>query len=399
MAVFFQDSLYTIAMSKNIPSVMERLHALIGTPSVSSVSPEFDQSNRLMIDLLAGWLADLGYAIEIMPLPNQPQKANLIATLGKGPGGLVLSGHTDTVPFDDTGWQSDPFQLTERNGRLFGLGSADMKSFFALAIEAARQFDAKKLKAPLILLATADEESSMEGALSLVAADKPKAKYAIVGEPTGLKPIRAHKGIIMESIHISGHAGHSSDPRLGNSALEGMHKAIGEILRWRQELQQRYRDPHFAVPYPTLNLGHIHGGDNPNRICGECELHFDLRSLPGMSQDELRHELDQRLATCFADSGLQVRRKPLITGTEPMHTDAQADIVQQAEQLTGYQAEAVAYCTEGPYLNQLGMQTIILGPGHIEQAHQPDEYLPMEQIQPTIDLISQMIQRYCQHGH
>ena len=377
---------------------MERLRALIGTPSVSSVSPEFDQSNRPVIDLLANWLAELGYQIDIMPLPNQPQKANLIATLGQGPGGLVLSGHTDTVPFDDTGWASDPFTLSERDGRLFGLGSADMKSFFALAIEAARQFDANKLQAPLILLATADEESSMEGALSLVAADKPKAKYAIVGEPTGLKPIRAHKGIIMESIHITGHTGHSSDPRLGNSALEGMHKAIAEILRWRQELQQRYRDPHFAVPYPTLNLGHIHGGDNPNRICGECELHFDLRSLPGMSQDELRHDLDQRLAACFADSGLQVRRVPLIAGTESMHTDAQADIVKQAEQLTGYQAEAVAYCTEGPYLNQLGMQTIILGPGHIEQAHQPNEYLPMEQIQPTIDLISQMIERYCQHA-
>ena len=159
---------------------MERLRALIGTPSVSSVSPEFDQSNRPVIDLLANWLAELGYQIDIMPLPNQPQKANLIATLGQGPGGLVLSGHTDTVPFDDTGWASDPFTLSERDGRLFGLGSADMKSFFALAIEAARQFDANKLQAPLILLATADEESSMEGALSLVAADKPKAKYAIV---------------------------------------------------------------------------------------------------------------------------------------------------------------------------------------------------------------------------
>lgn len=382
-------------MSMHFPSTMERLRSLVGTPSVSSVSPEFDQTNRDVIDLLAGWLVDLGFAIEIMSLPNQPHKANLIATLGKGPGGLVLSGHTDTVPYDDSGWHSDPFRLNERNNRLYGLGSADMKSFFALAIEAARQFDAGKLKAPLILLATADEESSMEGAMSLVAADKPKAKYAIVGEPTGLRPIRAHKGIIMESVHVNGRSGHSSDPSLGINALEGMHKAIAEILRWREELQQRYRDSHFAVPYPTLNLGHIHGGDNPNRICGECELHFDLRSLPGMAHDALRDELDQRLAACFADSDLQVSRIPLITGTEAMHTNADADIVRHAEELTGHQAESVAYCTEGPYLNQLGMQTIILGPGHIEQAHQPDEFLPMEQIQPTIDLISQMIQRYC----
>ncbi|MEJ2397736.1 MAG: M20/M25/M40 family metallo-hydrolase [Gammaproteobacteria bacterium] len=346
-------------MSKPFPSVMERLRALIGTPSVSSVSPEFDQSNRPVIDLLANWLADLGFAIEIMPLPNQPEKANLIATLGQGPGGLVLSGHTDTVPFDASGWQSDPFVLSERDQRLYGLGSADMK------------------------------------AKALVELGRPKARYAVIGEPTGLIPVHLHKGIIMEAVRITGHSGHSSDPSLGNNAIEGMHKAIAEILRWREDLQQRYRDPHFAVPYPTLNLGHIHGGDNPNRICGECELHFDLRSLPGMVQDELRQELDQRLAACFADSGLQVSQLPLITGTEAMHTDSQADIVQQAETLTGYQAEAVAYCTEGPYLNQLGMQTIILGPGHIEQAHQPDEFLPMEQIRPTIDLITQMIQRYC----
>jgi acetylornithine deacetylase len=385
-------------MSTRFPTLMDRLRALIGTPSVSSVSPDFDQSNRPVIELLAGWLADLGYHIEIMPLPQQPHKANLIATLGKGPGGLVLSGHTDTVPYDAGGWQTDPFKLSERDNRLYGLGSADMKSFFALAIEAARQFDANKLKAPLIFLATADEESSMDGALALVAADKPKAKYAIIGEPTGLRPIRAHKGIIMEAIHISGHSGHSSDPRLGNSALEGMHTAISEILRWREELQQHYRDPHFAVPYPTLNLGHIHGGDNPNRICGECELHFDLRPLPGMQMDELRQDLDQRLARTFADSGLRVERKSLITGTQPMHTDADAEIVRQAEQLTGYQAESVAYCTEGPYLNQLGMQSIILGPGHIEQAHQINEFLPMEQIQPSIDLISQFIDRYCQHA-
>lgn len=382
-------------MSARIPPLLDRLQALVGTPSVSSVSPEFDQSNRAVIELLANWLDDLGYAIEIMPLPKQPHKANLIATLGSGPGGLVLSGHTDTVPYDEARWSSDPFTLTERDNRLYGLGSADMKSFFALAIEAAQQFQAGQLKAPLILLATADEESSMDGALSLVAADKPKAKYAVVGEPTGLKPIRAHKGIIMESVRVIGQSGHSSNPALGNSALEGMHKAIAEILLWRSELQQRYQDAHFAVPYPTLNLGHIHGGDNPNRICGECELHLDLRSLPGMVMDDLREELDNRLAAAFADSGLQVVRESLITGTEPMHTDAQAEIVRHAEELTGHPAETVAYCTEGPYLNQLGMQSIILGPGHIDQAHQPDEYLPMNEIRPAVELIGRFINRYC----
>ena len=377
------------------PPLLESLQALIGTPSVSSVQPQHDQSNRPVIDLLANWLADLGFSIEIMPLPNQPDKANLIATLGSGPGGLILSGHTDTVPFNEQYWSSDPFELTERDNKLFGLGSADMKSFMGLAIEAIKQHDMKRLQSPLILLATADEESSMDGAVALVEADRPKAKYAIIGEPTGLKPIRAHKGIIMESIRLTGHAGHSSDPGLGNNALEGMHQVISEILSWRDELQTKHNDPSFSIPYPTLNLGHIHGGDNPNRICGDCELHIDLRPLPGMATDELREQLDQRIQSRLADSGLEYVRTSLIRGTAAMHTRADAEIVHLAEKLTGYQAESVAYCTEGPYLNSMGMQTIIMGPGHIDQAHQPNEFLPMEQIQPAVDLIGNMIEKTC----
>jgi acetylornithine deacetylase len=299
------------------------------------------------------------------------------------------------VPCDESRWASNPFTLTERDNRLYGLGSADMKSFLGLAMAAAQNFDPSKLKAPLILLATADEESSMDGALALVAADKPKAKYAVIGEPTGLRPIRAHKGIMMEAVRIKGHAGHSSDPSLGNSALEGMHHAIAEILSWRKELQEQHYDSHFAVPYPTLNLGHIHGGDNPNRICGRCELHFDLRTLPGMSQSELRDIIAERLKHRLEPTGLEVSVESLISGTEPMHTAADAEIVKYTEELTGHNAQSVAYCTEGPYLNHLGMQTVIMGPGHIDQAHQPDEYLPMDEIQPAIDMIGKLIQRYC----
>ncbi|VAW95668.1 Acetylornithine deacetylase [hydrothermal vent metagenome] len=382
-------------MKHSSPELLECLSQLIAIPSVSSVQEQYDQSNRPVIDLLAGWLADLGFSIEIMPLPNQPDKANLIATLGSGPGGLILSGHTDTVPFNEQYWASDPFALTERDNKLYGLGSADMKSFLGLAIEAVKQHDADKLKAPVILLATADEESSMDGAVALVEADRPKAKYAIIGEPTGLIPIRAHKGIIMEAIHLTGRSGHSSNPAYGNNAMDGMHLVLDEIKQWRAELQKKYNDPSFAVPYPTLNLGHIHGGDNPNRICGDCELHIDLRPLPGMSTDELRDTLDHRLQARLADTGLGYERKSLIRGTEPMHTAAEAELVKTAEALTGHHAESVAYCTEAPYLNSMGTQTIVMGPGHIEQAHQPDEYLPMEQIQPTIDLLAKMIGKYC----
>ena len=333
--------------------------------------------------------------MEVLPLPSQPDKANLIATLGTGSGGLVFSGHTDTVPYDEGRWNSDPFRLTEANGRIYGLGSCDMKSFFAFALEAAKVFKDATLQQPLILLATADEESSMDGAQALVDLGRPKARYAVIGEPTGLRPINAHKGILMEAIHLTGRSGHSSDPSLGVSALEGMHRVIADLLSWRKQLQDAHHDPAFQVPVPTMNLGHIHGGDNPNRICGECELHIDLRPLPGMELEPLRHTLDARLATLFADSELTWERRALFDGAPAMHTDATSDIVREAQRLTGHAPASVAFCTEGPYLNSLGMETVILGPGHIDQAHQPDEFISLDTFQPTLDVLGGLIRRFC----
>jgi acetylornithine deacetylase len=382
-------------MKHAYPSLLEMLADLIAAPSMSSVSPEFDTSNREVIDLLADWLEQLGFAVEVLPLPNQPHKANLIATLGKGPGGLVLAGHTDTVPYDEGRWQHNPFRLTERDNRLYGLGTSDMKGFFALAIEAARAFDAEQLKQPLILLATADEESSMDGAQALVDLGRPKARYAVIGEPTGLRPVNAHKGIMMEAVRLTGRSGHSSDPSLGVSALEGMHRVIGDLLLWREELQSKHRDPQFKVPVPTMNLGHIHGGDNPNRICGHCELHLDLRPVPGMELEALRETLNIRLHNLLGESELGWEVAPLFHGTPAMHTPATSSIVRVAEKLTGHDSEAVAFCTEGPYLTQLGIETLILGPGDIAQAHQPDEFLALDRLQPTVDLLSGLIRRFC----
>lgn len=377
------------------PHLLSMLTELIATPSVSSVSPEFDQSNRAVIDLLAGWLEDLGFTVQVLPLASQPHKANLIATLGRGPGGLVLAGHTDTVPFDPGRWRHDPFTLSEDGGRLYGLGTSDMKGFFALALEAARRHREQDFREPLIILATADEESSMDGAKALVELGRPQARYAVIGEPTAMRPVHAHKGIMMEAIRLRGRSGHSSDPALGVNALEGMHTVLGELLAWRGELQAAHRNELFKVPVPTLNLGHIHGGDNPNRICGECELHIDLRPLPGMALDALRGLVRERLDAALAGRGLELEITPLIDGTEPLHTSQTSAIVRACEQLTGHDSEAVAFCTEGPYLNALGMETVILGPGDIAQAHQPDEFLALDMLRPTIDILSELIVRFC----
>jgi len=378
-----------------LPPFPTLLQRLVAEPSVSSVSPEWDQPNVRVIDLLETWLRELGFRTEKLAIPGRPGKFNLVATLGTGPGGLVLSGHTDTVPFDESRWHSDPFTLTERDGRLHGLGTCDMKGFFALVLEAVRELEAKRLKQPLIVLATADEESTMCGARTLLQAQRRLGRHAVIGEPTGLKPVRMHKGITMEAIRVTGRAGHSSDPSLGNNALEGMYRVLGEILAWRKELQRRHHNPLFEVAVPTLNLGHIHGGDNPNRICGQCELHIDLRPLPGMEPDALLGELEHRLRQVLADTGLELEMHALFEGIPAMETPASAAIVQAAEALTGHPAQAVAYATEGPLLNAMGMETVILGPGSIEQAHQPDEFLSLDQVEPGVRILRELIRRFC----
>lgn len=377
------------------PKLPDMMRRLIGSPSVSSVSPTWDTSNAQVVDHLADWCEAAGFAVERLPIVGYPGKFNLVASAGRGPHGLVLSGHTDTVPYDERRWTSDPFVLTERDDRWYGLGTCDMKGFFAVALDAIRDLDLARLRHPLILIATADEESSMCGAKALRDTHRALGRHAVIGEPTGMRPVRLHKGIGMEAIRLTGRSGHSSDPTLGVSALEGMHLAIGELLAWRAELQANHRNPLFSVATPTVNLGHIHGGDNPNRICAHCELHFDIRPLPGMHLDDLRSEIDRRIGSRLADSGLGYERVSLFEGIPAMETAADSAIVQAAEALTGHSAGAVAFATEGPYLNELGLDTVIMGPGAIDQAHQPDEFLSLDQLDPARHIIRALVERFC----
>ncbi|MBK1886369.1 MULTISPECIES: acetylornithine deacetylase [Marinobacter] len=389
------DGRKAINRADSVPGVRDMLTTLVSLPSISSASAEWDHSNEPVVRRLGEWLEALGFAVELLAVPDMPGKYNLIATLGSGSGGLVLAGHTDTVPFDDQRWQSDPFTLTERDNRWYGLGTCDMKGFFPLAIEAAKAFTAADLKQPLIILATADEETSMNGARALAEAGKPKARYAVIGEPTSLRPVRMHKGIMMERLTFEGQSGHSSDPSLGRNALEGMHEALGELLALRTDWQAQYRNPNFEVQVPTLNLGCIHGGDNPNRICARCELHFDLRPLPGMSMENLRQDILHRLRPLAERRELTMEFEPLFDGVPPFETPADAALVKACEALTGHTAHAVAFATEAPWLQKLGMETLVLGPGSIDQAHQPDEFIEMSQLEPTVKILQGLIRQFC----
>lgn len=378
-----------------IPSLINMMAQLIASPSISCSQAHWDQSNKGVIQLLEGWLSSQGFHCDVIPLPDQPNKFNLIATLGSGDGGLVLSGHTDTVPYDEGRWKSDPFSLEERDQKLYGLGSCDMKGFFAIVIDTVQQMQLSDLKQPLIILATADEESSMSGARALAEQGSLKARYALIGEPTSLTPIHAHKGIMMERIKVSGQAGHSSNPALGNNAMDAMHAVMSELMTFRKQLKNKYHDANFVIDYPTMNFGCIHGGDNPNRICGHCELEFDLRALPGMSNQALMAEIAQLLPDIEEKTGTSIQLNSLFPDVPSFYTPIESDIIKACEVLTKRQASTVAFATEGPFLNKMGMETLVLGPGSIDQAHQPNEFMALDQIQPMQQVIRGLIERFC----
>lgn len=378
-----------------LPPLKQLCAELVRQPSMSSENTPFDVSNQAVVERLAQWLDGLGLDCEVLPVPQRPGKFNLIATLGKGPGGLVLSGHSDTVPYDHAGWSSDPFTLTERDGRLFGLGICDMKGFLAMAVQIAAEFASAKLKQPLIVLATADEERSMDGVRALLAAGRPKARYAVIGEPTGLNPVRLHKGIFMDSFHVHGRASHSSRPDLGSNAIEGMHRVQTALIAFREELKQRGGPASFALAHPTLNLGCIHGGDSANRIPAACELQVDLRYPPGYDGDALREELRTRVTASLRGSEWSCECQTLFDGVPAFETAAGSALVSACERLTNHAAGAVDFATEGEFLNQLGMDTVILGPGSIEQAHQPDEFLALDRIEPMMNTLRGLVRQFC----
>ena len=252
-----------------------------------------------------------------------------------------------------------------------------------------------KFSNPITIVATADEESTMSGARLIQEQNKVAGRYCIIGEPTGLKPIYAHKGIIIEEIKILGRSGHSSDPNLGNSALEGMHDVISTLRAWRDDLQTEFINGDFQIPVPTMNFGRIHGGDSPNRICASCELSLDLRMLPGMNLEELNEKLRDKVRETLVASGLKVEFNAMFDGVPPMQTSRNSEIITLSEQLTNNASETVAFGTEGPFYNDMGIETVILGPGDIDVAHQPNEYLQINRIEPMINILSKLLNHFC----
>lgn len=388
-------------MSKNAsPKFEDALTQLVGAPSISSTQAEIDMGNKPVIDLLANWLDAQGFDVSLQNINDAGDKQNLYATIGGSAvggdsGGLVFSGHTDTVPCDPSLWDGQPFQLRETAQGYQGLGATDMKGFFAVLLQSLAGIDLQKLQKPLVIVATADEETSMSGARMLLQERIANCEAVVIGEPTDLQPIRMHKGIMMESIRVQGKGGHSSDPALGINAMEVMYEVLGGLLRLRSELQKQYQHPGFAVSVPTLNPGCIHGGDNPNRICSQCEIEFDLRTLPGMLNELMKSQIDAMIEPIARKWDCSIERTTLLQGIDSFEQDAESRLISLSEQFTDKASSAVSFATEAPFYKKMGLDTVVMGPGSIDQAHAINEYLPGNQIAPATQIYDSLINSYC----
>ncbi|MFT5023267.1 MAG: acetylornithine deacetylase, partial [Colwellia sp.] len=243
--------------------------------------------------------------------------------------------------------------------------------------------------------ATADEETTMAGARFFTKNQQIKPDVAIIGEPTNLVPVIMHKGHMSHRITIQGQSGHSSKPSLGVNAIEIIHQVIGQLMQLKEKLALNYSNQAFDVKEPTLNFGAIHGGDNANRICGHCELDIDMRALPGMTDSELILLLSEALEPLAEKYPNRISFSELDPSSPSFEQSKNSDFITIAEEISGHSCCAVNYATEAPFIQQLGCQTIVLGPGSIDQAHQPNEFLAHSEIDKTEQLLLKMIERYC----
>jgi len=347
-------------------------------------------SNRALIDFVADYLR--GHGVEPVLVPSDDgSKANLFALIGPSvPGGVVLSGHTDVVPTDGQPWSSDPFEMVERDGRLYGRGTADMKGFVALALALVPEFAKRALTRPIILAFSYDEEVGCLGAPRLIEtllATVPRPELVVIGEPTTMKPVNAHKGIRGFRVRVTGREAHSSLPQLGASAILHATRLIGFI----EELQQAEKDAadpesRFDPPWSTFNVGRIDGGTALNIIPRECEFLWDFRPVPGADEDgvaeRFRRHLDEvarpALAAEAPDASIELDVLASVPTLVP-ERDGAAEAL--ARQLSGAnEAGVVPFGTEGGLFQQAGLSTIVIGPGDIAQAHQTDEYLSLDQL-------------------
>ncbi len=384
------------------PQTIDILKELVAFDTTSK------NSNRALIDWVQAYLRR--FRIEPVILPNpKGDKALLFARIGPEAGpAIALSAHTDVVPVTGQQWTSDPFTLTERDGKLYGRGSCDMKGFIALILSAIPALQERPLKRAVQIVLTYDEETSMDGvahALRELGTAWQKPEAVIVGEPTLMEVVDAHLSIAGVRMTIHGRAGHSSLPHLGASAIFAAQEIMAELMKIKDEFQAA-GDPtgRFAPPYSTLNIGRIDGGTAHNILAERCRIEFSMRGVPGC---DLEAAIDRVIARAEGpvlakmretapESRIDIRRWLTAPALAP---DPGSEAEKFAMRFAGTNRTAtVAYATEAGSFQRAGLATVVCGPGSIDQAHAPDEFISLDELSRGEAFLKRLIEE-CRQSH
>ncbi|SLN25536.1 acetylornithine deacetylase [Oceanibacterium hippocampi] len=348
------------------------------------------RSNLQLIEWVADYLS--GFGIESRLIPDETgQKANLYAVVGPADkGGIVLSGHSDVVPVEGQPWDSDPFTVVERDGRLFGRGTADMKSFIACSLALVPELVKRPLKTPVRFAFSYDEEIGcvgVHGVIRHIEHDGPVPEIVIVGEPTEMKVVNAHKGTMATNTTVRGLEAHSSAPQTGVNAIAYAAELVAWLGRTQEELiAGAPADSPFVPPYTTINVGTIKGGTARNIIPRECTFQWDCRSIPEDDGPTIRRRFDD-----YAEQVLLPRMRAIHPGAEivsetratvtPLRPETDSPAEALVKRLAGRNdTEVVSYATEGGLFQGTGSSTVVCGPGNIREAHKPNEWIALDQI-------------------
>ena len=360
-------------------------------------------SNLELIHYVRGYLAEEGVESHLTHDAGGC-KANLYATLGPGDRpGIALSGHTDVVPIDDQDWSSDPWTVVEQNGRLHGRGTCDMKSFVAVALVHVPRFLERGLETPIHLCLSYDEEIGcvgVRGLLAFLARQPVKPLACIIGEPTGMKVITAHKGKLSHRCHVRGLEAHSSLAPKGVNAINAAARVVAKLADMaRRKADEGPYDTDYDVPHTTVHTGLIRGGTQLNIVPGGCSFEFEFRNLPEDDPEALlaevkayaHKEVEPAMKAIAPDTGFSWEEMSSFPGLE---TPPDAEVVALAKALSGSNTTGkVAFGTEAGLFHESGIPSVVCGPGSIEQAHKPDEYVSLEQVALCERFMARLIDR------
>lgn len=372
----------------------ELLGRLIAFPTVSA------DSNLGMIDYLADRLSDAGARVEVHR-DATGAKANLFATIGpEVDGGILLSGHSDVVPVADQDWSSDPFAMVERDGRLYGRGTCDMKGFIAAAVTMAPLYARTARSRPIHFAFTHDEEIGCLGAQGLAQILRDRAvrpSVAIIGEPTMMRVIEGHKGCFEYSVHFTGMEGHGSAPDRGVNAVEYAVRYVARLLELRERLKTLApADSRFDPPWTTINTGALLGGVAHNVIPGKARIDWEMRPVQRGDADLVKadlhdyctHHLLPAMRRVCPDADIITEVIGEVDGLQPADANEARDIVMELTGANG--AGLVPFGTEAGIFQAIGMSAVICGPGSIDQAHKPDEYLSVDQLSQCLAMLERL---------